>query len=70
MATIIPADKWNFDQAKINTGFQPNNGCVLTTEAILESMKEINSRPETKEFFDLIKKSDQYITGRVVDGKD
>lgn len=65
MPTIIPADRWEFDPDKLDTGFQPNHGCELTTESILHSMDEINARPETGELFRLIKESSQYAQGKV-----
>ena len=64
MPTVIPASNWHFDPDKIDTGFQPNHGHELTTDALLRSMEEINARPETDELFRLIKESDQYACGR------
>lgn len=64
MPTIIPADRWNFDPGKMDRGFQQNHGQELSTEAILESMDELDSRPETEELFRLICKSGQYVVGR------
>lgn len=53
-------DNINFDPEKIDTGFQPNHGQELTTEAILASMEALDKRPEMKKLFELIKQSGQY----------
>ncbi len=64
MPTIIRSDKWNFDPENIERGFQQNHGQELTTQAILESMDELDARPETGELFRLICESGQYVAGR------
>ena len=64
MATVIPADRWDLDPDRLETGFQPNHGSQLTTKSILRSMDEINARPETDEFFRLIRESSQYAPGK------
>lgn len=67
MPTIISANKWDYDPQRIDTGFQPNHGQELSTERILASMKELNSRPEMDEIFRLLRDSSQYSAGKTGD---
>lgn len=64
MPTTIPAHKWDYDPQRIETGFQPNHGQELSTERILASMEELNSRPEMDELFRLLRNSSQYTAGK------
>lgn len=64
MPTVIECERWDFDPEAIDTGFQPNTGETLATQAILESMDSLRKRPEMKELVSLIKNSAQYAPGR------
>lgn len=48
MPTVIH-DGILINPQSIETGFQPNHGVELTTESILQSMKELDDRPEMAE---------------------
>lgn len=63
MPTVIH-DDIKFDPERIDTGFQPNHGQELTTEAILQSMAELDARPEMNKLFELIRESGQYAKGK------
>jgi len=60
MPTLIPASK-NFNPDAIDTGFSENHKCVLSTDKILNSQKELSKRPEMTELVELVKKSPQYF---------
>lgn len=62
MPTVIH-DGILINPQSIETGFQPNHGVELTTESILQSMKELDDRPEMDELFSLILQSTQYTRG-------
>ncbi|WP_206214304.1 hypothetical protein [Desulfovibrio sp. ZJ369] len=47
-----------------DTEFQPNHGCNLTTDGILESLHEIESRPEMAELDNLLMASGAYLRGK------
>lgn len=63
MPTVIH-DGIPIDPQRIETGFQPNHGVELTTESILQSMKELDARPEMDVLLQLIRQSAQYISGK------
>ena len=56
MPTVIH-DEIKLDPERIETGFQPNHGQELTTEAILKCLAELDARPEMSELFELIRRS-------------
>ena len=62
MPTVIH-DGILINPQSIETGFQPNHGVELTTESILQSMKELDDRPEMDELFSLILQSTKYTRG-------
>lgn len=64
MPTIIDCEQWDFDPDRLDTGFQPNSGDSMTTQAILDSMAELEQRPEMKELVKLIRQSGQYAKGK------
>lgn len=67
MPTIIPADQWDFDPQSLDTGFQPNHGQELTTEAILASMEEVENREEMKTLDSLLKESPFHMKRKICD---
>ncbi len=64
MPTIIKADRWEFDPDALETGFSPNHGQNLTTESIIASMDDVESRPEMQELDRMLKESPCYLKGK------
>lgn len=60
---VVIHEQFKLDPENLDTGFQPNQGKELTTEAILESMAKLKQRPEIGELSKLIRESGQYLKG-------
>lgn len=61
MPTIIPADLWEPIPDRLKTGFSPNHGQPLTTEAIIASMDEVDSRPEMHRLDEMMMTPPDYL---------
>lgn len=66
MPIVIPADRWEFDPAKLGPQLMPNHGpsTEITTEGILEGLRELESRPEMAELDKLVMESNMYLRGK------
>lgn len=60
---VVIHEQFKLDAENLDTGFQPNQGKELTTDAILESMARLKKRPEIGELSTLIRESGQYLKG-------
>lgn len=69
MPTVISAQKWDYDPQRIETGFQQNHGQDLSTDNILASMRELDSRPEMDDLFRLLRESSQFSEGKTHDAE-
>lgn len=62
--TIISASKWDMPAGCFDVDLQPNHGCNLTTEGVLESLQEIENRPEMAELDRSLMASNSYLRGK------
>ncbi len=67
MPTIIPVDTWEPAPDKPEAGFGPTHGQTLTTEKILASLDEVDSRPEMRLLDELMMTSPSYLKRKNLD---
>lgn len=66
MPTIISAGRWEIDKEKLGPTLKQNQGLEskISTQQLLESIKEIEKRPEMKELDRLLMASPLYLKGK------
>lgn len=62
--TIIEASRWERREGVPDNELQPNHGCNLSTDGIMESLHEIESRPEMAQLDELLMASGAYLRGK------
>ena len=66
MPIVIPADRWEFDPAKLGPQLMPNHGpsTEITTAGILDGLRELEARQEMADLDALIMQSNMYLRGK------